>query len=127
MPFSFETAFFIGKKMRENLESMGYQNLRIYAKKIGVRCPTSLTKEKLIEKIREVESGKVEPHYTNRGRPRINNFIENDYENNKYLEKIETEKAELKNKFLELIELNEKIEKEFCDFKKIFKEIIKEL
>ncbi len=53
---------------------MEYKNvhltdLRRYAKKVGVKCPTTYKKDKLIEKILEIEKGQVESYFTNKGRP----------------------------------------------------------
>ena len=39
-------------------------DLRDYAREIGVRAPTTYTKEQLIIKIQEVESGKQKPYFT---------------------------------------------------------------
>ena len=47
--------------------------LRRYAREIGVKAPSTCRKHILIEKIKEVESGKVEPYFNNVGRPIIKN------------------------------------------------------
>lgn len=47
--------------------------LRRYAKEIGVKSPSSCKKDALIEKIKEIESGKVEPTFSKVGRPIIKN------------------------------------------------------
>ena len=44
-------------------------DLRRFAKKIGVKSPTKYKKDKLIEKILEIEKGLVEPCYSTKGRP----------------------------------------------------------
>ncbi len=61
--------------MKENLEKMGLQSLRIYAKQKGVKSPSSFSKYKLIEKILDIENGKTTPYFTKRGRPSNNNLI----------------------------------------------------
>ena len=43
--------------------------LRTYAKEIGVKSPSVYTKSVLIEKIKGVESGKIKPFFSKRGRP----------------------------------------------------------
>lgn len=43
--------------------------LRIYARDIGVKSPSSYKKDLLIKKIKEVESGEVEPFFSKKGRP----------------------------------------------------------
>ncbi len=44
-------------------------DLRRYAKKVGVRGPTLHNKDMLIEKIIEIEKGKVKPYFSKKGRP----------------------------------------------------------
>ena len=53
---------------------MGYNefhltDLRRFARKIGVKSPTKYNKDKLIEKIIEIEKGIEEPFYSKKGRP----------------------------------------------------------
>ena len=53
---------------------MGYNDmhltdLRRFAKKIGVRRPTTYNKDVLIEKIIEIEKGITQPYFNNLGRP----------------------------------------------------------
>lgn len=43
--------------------------LRTYAKEIGVKSPSIYTKSVLIEKIKDVKSGKTKPYFSKRGRP----------------------------------------------------------
>ena len=43
--------------------------LRIYAREIGVRSPSTCTKAQLIKKIKDIESGKVKPFFNKVGRP----------------------------------------------------------
>ena len=50
--------------------------LRIYAREIGVKSPSLYKKEILIKKIKQVESGKVEPHFSKMGRPASESFID---------------------------------------------------
>ena len=56
----------------DNLENQGLMVLRDYAHKIGVKHPTTYVKKDLIEKIKQLERGVIDPHYSNRGRPVIN-------------------------------------------------------
>lgn len=48
--------------------------LRRYAKTIGVGKPTTFTKARLIEKILEVEQGRVAPKFSKIGRPMGDRF-----------------------------------------------------
>ncbi len=43
--------------------------LRTYAREIGVKSPSSCKKDLLIKKIKQVESGKVTPYFSKKGRP----------------------------------------------------------
>lgn len=43
--------------------------LRIYAREIGVKSPSSCKKDVLIKKIKQVEAGAVKPFFTKLGRP----------------------------------------------------------
>ena len=43
--------------------------LRAYAREIGVKSPTSYKKDVLIQKIKQVESGEIEPFFSKIGRP----------------------------------------------------------
>ncbi len=45
--------------------------LRLYAREIGVKSPSSCKKEVLIKRIKQVESGEVVPSFSNKGRPLI--------------------------------------------------------
>ncbi len=45
--------------------------LRLYAREIGVKSPSSCKKEVLIKRIKQVESGEVAPSFSNKGRPLI--------------------------------------------------------
>lgn len=51
-------------------KSWGLASLRSYAKVIGVRSPSSLRRNELIENIQLVLNGSIEPRFTNTGRPR---------------------------------------------------------
>ena len=44
-------------------------DLRNYARAIGVKSPCIYNKAELIVKIKQVESGKIKPYYSNKGRP----------------------------------------------------------
>lgn len=54
-----------------NLEDLGIFQLRELAREVGVHLPTTMRKAELIQKIREVASGEVEPFVptTKKGRP----------------------------------------------------------
>ena len=125
------TFFYLGVfTMKYNFYDFGLMQLRIYAKKIGVKAPTACTKIELIEKIKQVEDGIVKPYFSERGRPRKNDFFlfdEHQEEREKYLKQLDIENKELKNKIKELTNINEKIEKEFFHFKNTLAEIIKTL
>ena len=49
--------------------------LRMYAKEIGVKSPSVYTKSVLIEKIKDVKSGKTKPYYSKRGRPTSETYL----------------------------------------------------
>lgn len=55
----------------ENLNKYNLFYLREYAKTIGVKCPTALKKQVLIEKIIEIKNGIALPNFSNRGKPSL--------------------------------------------------------
>lgn len=57
---------------KETLSKMRIYELRDLGREKGVRSPTSLKKQELVEKILEITCGEAEPYRTNRGRPAIN-------------------------------------------------------
>ena len=60
---------------REGLEKIGVYDLRNIAREVGVKAPTALRKNELIEEILQIESGKKPPHeLSKRGRPSKNSF-----------------------------------------------------
>ena len=48
------------------LENLNIKTLRVMAAQIGVKAPTSKSKEVLITAIRDVLENRVEPHFPNR-------------------------------------------------------------
>ncbi|MBQ0099818.1 MAG: hypothetical protein KBS91_04665, partial [Firmicutes bacterium] len=91
--------------MEKDLNKLGLMQLRVYAKSIGVKAPTSYTKNELIKKIKEIKDGIVSPYFTDRGRPQLNTFIdieENLNDNNISLNSVEIENLELRKKIMEL-------------------------
>ena len=74
-------AFFIlGESMEyslEQLQQINLHSLRVIARDIGVRAPTALTKNALIDEIIKIQSGKKKPHVpSKRGRPAGKNIAE---------------------------------------------------
>ena len=55
--------------MIKNYSQYHIADLRIYAKKIGVKSPTTKNKKEMIKSIRDIEEKGVNPEYSNRGRP----------------------------------------------------------
>ena len=54
--------------MSRDIRNLNIYDLRVLARETGVKCPTSKTKEKLINEILLIESGKLQPVHCNRGR-----------------------------------------------------------
>ena len=52
----------------ENIRSMHIYDLRSYARKCGVRAPTTLKKNEILIAIKEIETGERLPEFCNRGR-----------------------------------------------------------
>ena len=48
---------------------INFHELRLYARQIGVKKPTTYNKKELIEKIKQIEKGQVAPVVEKRGRP----------------------------------------------------------
>ncbi len=74
-------AFFIlGESMEyslEQLQQINLHSLRVLARDIGVRAPTALTKNVLIEEIIKIHSGKQKPCVPSKvGRPAGKSFAE---------------------------------------------------
>lgn len=65
--------FILGKNMeftKENLKEINVYSLRSLARQIGVKSPTTLNKDALINEIIEIKSGKKEPYFSSKvGRP----------------------------------------------------------
>ena len=65
------------KYERKQLYEINIHDLRILARKIGVKAPTKLKKKELIDEILKIESGKKQPCApSNRGRP-LKKCVEN--------------------------------------------------
>ena len=62
---------YIQKRKGEIMEyyTTSLHDLRNYARAIGVKSPCIYNKAELIVKIKQVESGKIKPYYSNKGRP----------------------------------------------------------
>lgn len=88
------------KYERVELEKLTVHRLREKAKAIGVKSPTSLTKNQLISNIIGICNGEILPYFSKRGRP-FKNY--------------ELTKEELAEKLNEKLE---KVEKLFEQFKK---------
>ncbi len=56
---------------KETLNQMRIYELRDLGREKGVKSPTSLKKNELIDKILEISCGETEPYRTNRGRPAV--------------------------------------------------------
>lgn len=61
---------------RNELKNKNVHSLRIIARKIGVKSPTTLKKEQLIEQIGLISDGKISPYFSNRGRPSLSEISE---------------------------------------------------
>jgi hypothetical protein len=54
---------------REKLSLKSIHELRTLGREIGVKSPTSCNKDKLIDRIIAVDTGRVKPFFTQKGRP----------------------------------------------------------
>ena len=54
---------------KQDLERKNIYSLRVIGREIGVRAPSALKKQNLIENILSVQSGKIVPHFAKSGRP----------------------------------------------------------
>lgn len=98
-----------------NLDNLNIYALRLYARKFGVKAPTSKKKKDLIQEIVKIQNGEKLPEYTNKGRKPLINFFEEDKEN--FNEKLTT-----KSSVESVINIDNKE-----DFILIFKKIMEEL
>ena len=78
---------------KDNLKQMSVYPLRKIGKDLGVKSPTSLKKNELIESILDIQSGKIKPVSSKHGRPSLNSEYKS-LENNKK-EKEQKEKIEV--------------------------------
>lgn len=56
---------------KAELEKIQIHVLRDIGRQLGVKSPSSLKKSQLIEQIMAVDSGRVEPNFTKKGRPSL--------------------------------------------------------
>jgi len=56
---------------KEQLNEFNLYSLRELGRSLGVKAPSSLRKDQLIEQILGVLSGKIEPTFSMRGRPKL--------------------------------------------------------
>jgi hypothetical protein len=78
-----------------DVSNMRIYELRDYARKIGVKSPTSKVKSELIEQIRLIESGEQKPHKTVKGRKPIMSFAIGDKNQQFLLGELEKLKKEI--------------------------------
>lgn len=63
---------------KEELNQLNIYSLRNFARETGVKSPTTLTKENLINSILEIQNGQKLPQArSKRGRPLKSNLVEN--------------------------------------------------
>lgn len=56
---------------KELLEVTPLQDLRNIGKEIGVKSPTSLRKDVLIQNILDVQENRIQPYFSNKGRKKL--------------------------------------------------------
>jgi len=54
---------------KEELCKKSIHQLRAVARQRGVKCPSALKKQQLIDSLLQIEAGQLEPYFTNMGRP----------------------------------------------------------
>ena len=124
--FGCRTFYFVRLNMtyeKEQLEQTNIHPLRNIAREVGVKSPTSLKKNVLIDEIIQIQSGKKRPHLSPRkGRP-VKHGIEYNNTEHQFVEnkKVEKEEKEKEN----FIDLEKKIKKELIN--SILEKIEKEL
>lgn len=99
---------------KEQLDQINIHALRNIAREVGVRSPTSLNKQPLIDEIMQIASGNKQPHRSTRGGRHVKNFVIEDINNQKDSELVRIKKG-----------INAKVKKEFIDF--VLKEVEKKL
>ncbi len=57
-----------------NVNNMRIYELRDFARKVGVKSPTSKTKGQLIKEIGLIKSGQMQPYKTKKGRKPLSSF-----------------------------------------------------
>ena len=108
---------------KEQLEQTNIHPLRNIAREVGVKSPTSLKKNVLIDEIIQIQSGKKRPQSSPRkGRP-VKHGIEYNNTEQQFVEnkKVEKEEKEKEN----FVDLEKKIKKELIN--SILEKIEKEL
>lgn len=98
---------------KEQLNEYNLYSLRTLGRKTGVKAPSSLRKAELIENILDVQSGKILPHKTKRGRPALPKQVESTLEEMKVIIKKIVEDGQ------------EKLQEDLCEIgKKLLKEVL---
>ena len=106
--FGWRTFLFYGVCMKFNrveLDKINIYILRTVAREVGVKSPTSLTKQALIEEILQIQSGIKKPCTpSKRGRPVKNSLENQNYEGSVSIRDKEAIKKEFIDKILKEIE-----------------------
>ena len=61
-----------------NYQNLCIYELRVLAKSKGVKCPTKMKKQQIIECLIAIENGHLTPYYTNKGRPQTRRVLKSD-------------------------------------------------
>ena len=99
---------------KEHLDQINIHALRNIAREIGVKAPTSLLKQVLIDEILQIASGKKQPYRSTKAGRHAKNFVIESTSNKKAVDIVDTKKA-----------ISDDEKKEFIDF--VLKEIEKKL
>ena len=76
----------MSKILISELKSYKLSELRTLGREVGVKAPSTLKKDDLIEKIIDILDGVTPPHNTIRGRPKLNSDIMTNNAINKIIE-----------------------------------------
>jgi hypothetical protein len=79
------------KISRKELSKLSHYELRNLGRQIGVKSPSTIRKDEVIDNIIAIYKGKKKPHFTNLGRPAIkqnNSFDSKDIEIEKQIDKM---------------------------------------
>ena len=99
---------------KEQLDQINIHALRNMAREVGVRAPTSLNKQTLIDEIMQIASGNKQAYWSTKGGRHVKNFAIEDINTDKEASADNAKKR-----------LNDKEKREFIDF--VLKEIEKKL